>query len=364
MPSQMQFDTFNDSLPINQLPKGVARSWCDPSSFVEVVGLDFGLGKVHFYKARSRTGGSVAVDQFTIWVKTLSANTLLVCEFAHLGVPRSEKSLAQPYTETELRSLYNELKQQGLCLKLAPHQHTKGMRETVSHCHPTLIKDCKKTDLNDAIALAIYVSEFNRTSLANPPKSFDRSLKRDYGIKVCTFSNTLLNAERSTGYKGKLFPSLLSIAQVVENKSGKFIQVREALSILSLLATETSSGVSVFTHKGRVPGWGLFKRFVLMMTPHHHEGGIARSNFMHYAFRRWLPVYAHKIHSVRLKVGKKLKSIGTLTDEERLARTACMKVMRARIHECFRLCIEELERCEASRLELTETKGVGDTHVR
>lgn len=364
MPLQMLFEIDDNSQAVVQLHKGVARSWCNPSLFVEVVGLDFGSNKVHFYKARSRTGGLMPVDLLLSWLKNLPANTLVVCEYAHLGVPRSQKSLAQPFTEAELMCLYKELKQQGICLKLAPHQHTKVMRETVSVRYPTLIEDSTKTDANDAIALAIFYSEFNRTSLANPPKSFDRSPKRDYGIKVRTFSNTVLNAERSTGYEGKVFPRLVAIAGVLETKCGQAIRLTEALSVLSLLATETASGLSVFTHKGNVPGWGLWKKHVLRMTPHHHKGGVARSNIMYHALRRWMPGYAKRRYSVRLIVQKKQKPIGELTDEERLARTACMKVFREQLKQCFRLCIKELELLGASRLELTHIEDIGGTDVR
>ena len=354
------FPLHDDPPADARLHEHVGREWCDPATFGEVVGLDFGSCKVHFYMAVSRKSGTLPQEQLASWLARLPRGTLVVCEWAHLAVPRTRKSLAQPFTDSELTVIYKTLEDRGVSLKLAPHGHSRRMRESVSSAHPDLIAESEKSDAADAMALALFVSEFNEISLADPPRSFLRSTSREYGRKVRDASNTVLNAERTTDYRGKHFPLLVAVASKVSKKCGRLVNKKVALSLASTLAMEDSSGLMVFTHKGQVPGFWFWKRHVLMMTPWHHRGGIGRSNLMWHAFRPWVDKYARRVHGVSLKVGAKNKKVAGMSDNEKKARTAGLKVLRNDLRDARLLCIKEFERMKAGRMELTDTEASSD----
>ena len=354
------FDIHDEPSADSLCGGNVAREWCDPAAFVEVVGLDFGSCRVHFYMARSRKSGSIPVEQLASWLSRLSRGTLVVCEWAHLAVAQTPKSLAQPFTAGELQALYKALSSFGVSLKLAPHGHSRRMRESVSAAYPELIADSEKSDAADAIALAVFVSEFNEISLADPPRSFARSASRDYGRKVRDASNTVLNAERTTDYRGKHFPLLVAVASKIAKKSGRLVNKKVALSLASTLAIEDASGVRLFTHRGHIPGFGFWKRHVLMMSPWHHRGGIGRSNLMWHAFRSWVVKYAYRVHRVNLKVGAKNKRVADMSDKEKKARTAGLRVLRNHLRDARILCIKELEKLNAGRMEMTDTEVYSD----
>lgn len=356
----MLFELYDEASKCSRSDKNVAREWCDPSAFTEVVGVDFGSCQVHFYNARSRKSGSIPVQQLESWLAQLPRGTLVVCEWAHLAVPQTEKSLAQPFTAGKLQAIYKTLEDRGVVLMLAPHGHSRRMRESVSAAYPELIANSEKSDAFDAIALAIFVDEFNEISLAAPPRSFARSASREYGRKVRDASNTVLNAERTTDYRGKHFPLLVAVAVKVSKKGGRLVNKKVALSLASTLAIENSSGVMMFTHQGKIPGLGFWKRHVLMMTPWHHRGGIGRSNLMWHAFRPWVVGYARRVHGVSLKIGNKYKKVAHMSDKEKQARTAGLNVLRNRLRDARLLCIKEFEKMNAGRMELTDTKDASD----
>ncbi len=353
----MLFQLHDDPPVDSRLHGNAGREWCDPAAFIEVVGLDFGSCKVHFYMARSRKSGSVPPEKLVSWLARLSRGTLVVCEWAHLAVPQTQKSLAQPFTAEQLQDVYKMLAGRGVTLKLAPHGHSRRMRESVSVAHPGLIADSEKSDSADAISLALFVSEFNEISLADPPRSFAKSAARVYGQKVRDASNTVLNAERTTGYRGKYFPLLLAVAAKVSKKCGRLVNKKVALSLASTLAIEDSSGLRVFTHYGQIPGFWFWKRHVLMMSPWHHRAGIGRSNLMWHAFRPWVSGYARRVHGVNLRDGNKYKKVAQMSDKEKEARTAGLKVVRNRLRDARALCIKEFERMKAGRMELTDTEA-------
>lgn len=222
-----------------------ARVWCDPSQYEDIVGIDFGANAVHYYMARCGKTGTVAFESFRSWITGLPCNTLAVCEWAHLGVPQTERSLAQPFTARELLDIYKLCRERGVVLKLAPHAHSgMRMRLWVSAKRPDLIKDGEKSDRTDAISLALFVRDSNEISLANPPASFLVSPARAYGREVTSRSNVVLNAERTRDYKGRFFPLLIKLARQIDRRCGCGIKV--AATVVSTLACEKKTAASFF----------------------------------------------------------------------------------------------------------------------
>lgn len=329
-----------------------ARSWCDPSAYREIVGIDFGSNAVHYYMARSGTSGSVGFSSFKAWLVGLQPGTLALCEWAHLAVPQTSRSLAQPYTAAELLEIYSLCQQRGVTLKLAPHAHTgMRMRLWVSNRHPELIKDSEKTDSADAIALAIFVSECNEVSLANPPATFEVSPARAYGRLVTERSNVVLNAERTRDYHGRYFPLLMKLARKVQRKCGCSLKV--AATVVSTLACQDDDGLYLFTYQGRIPGRWFWMRNVLRFSPWHHRGGTGRSNLMWHAYRPYMSRFGVR-HGVSFKDGSKYKKFALMSDKEKAVRTASLRAFRQMILRAYQACISKAEEMNAGRFELID----------
>jgi hypothetical protein len=328
-----------------------ARDWCDPSSYKEVVGVDFGANSVCYYMARAGKGGSVTLTAFRSWLTSLPSGTLVVCEWAHLAVPRTERSLAQPFAASELLDVYRLCSDRGVTLKLAPHAHSgTRMRLWVSLRRPDLIADAEKSDSADAIALAIFVCECNEVSLADPPSTFSISPGRAYGRQVTKRSNVVLNAERTADYHGRFFPLLMKLARKINRRCGCGLKV--AATVASTLACEHQGKLCLFTYRGQVPGRWFWMRNVLRFSPWHHQGGTGRSNLMWHTFRPYMARFGNR-RGVSLKSGNKYKKVAAMSDGEKAVRTASLRAFRQMVLNARDVCIQKAEKMGAGRVELT-----------
>lgn len=331
----------------------IARSWCDPSQYDEVVGLDFGGNVAHYYMARCRKKNHMPFKQLLSWLLRLPCNTLVVCESAHLGAPQTEMSLAQPFTAEQLLKFYADLRARGITLKLAPHAHTgKRMRLWVAHHYPELMRNSEKSDATDAMTLAIYVDRCNEISLSNPFKTFARSARRQFGREVTTLSNAVLNAERTDEYRGEFFPRIIKLARNVR-RLHNFPSLKFVVTVASTLLSEDQGRLVVLHYRGQHPGRWFWMRDVLRMSPWHHRGGTARSNLMWHTFRPYLQKFANR-SGVNVKVGNKYKKFAVYDARQKASRTLAMKSFRQLLLRCRDLCLNEAQRMNAGHLELSE----------
>lgn len=335
---------------------GAARNWCDPSIYGEIVGVDFGLKSFHYYMARSGQRGQMAADKAAGWLCRLPAGTLVVCEWAHLAVPQTSRSLAQPFKADQLLDLYSGLRARRVTLKLAPHAHTGNrMRLWVCERYPSLIENAEKTDAADALMLAVFVSECNEIALANPPRGFGVSLGRQYGRRVTERSNVVLNAERTDEYRGTYFPLLMKLARKANRKAGGGKRNEGlAASVVSTLASEQDGQIHLFTHRGQIPGRWFWMRNVLRMSAWHHRGGTARSNLMWHRFRP----YANRVaesHGVPLKKGGRYIKVALMSEVQKAARRRAMRQFRQMLLAIRDAAIQIADKeMGAGRMELTD----------
>ena len=331
-----------------------ARSWCDPSQHQEVVGIDFGRNAVHYYMARCKRHGKMKFGDLRPWLLRLPTQTLVVCEWAHLAVPQTSRSLAQPFKAKQLLELYAELRLHEVTLKLAPHAHSgTRMRLWVSGRYPLLIKHAKKSDASDALALAVFVNECNEISLANPPKTFLASPCRKFGRKVTERSNVVLNAERTDSYRGRFFPLLMKLSRKVSKKHGGKKNEGLSAAVVSTLACEQDGKLYLFTHRGQVPGRWFWMRDVLRMSAWHHQGGIARSNLMWHRFRPFAVRFCRN-RNVFIKTGGTCKKVALMSDKEKDAWKQAMRQFREMLLTARETCLKLADEMGAGRMELSD----------
>lgn len=324
----------------DQALQSTARHWCDPAMFDDVVGVDFGVGKMHWYSSSTGQKKSVALEQAISILQSFKHGTLVVSEWAHMGVPQTAKSLSQPFTAEQLLATYERMKSRGITLMLFPHAHSgTRAREWVAHHMPNAVDANKTSDINDAVSIALFVRHCNDVSLAHPPRSFKRCKRRDYGRAVTDLSNIILNAERTRGYTGKMFPAVVAIGREVRRKcSETAIDHKVAISIASTVVHERGGRRFLFSRNGRAPGAWFWLRHVMRFSPFHHRGGIARSNLMRHRFRPWLEKFANR-HGLSVKTGKKYMKFAHFNQQQNAVRTAAMRAFRKSVLNAYRVAV-------------------------
>lgn len=321
------------------------KSWCNPAAYKEIIGVDFGSGYAFVYFLHEDKLEKIKYCNFISFVSSLPENVLIVVEQAHLGVPQSEKSLAQPFTKEQLQHIYRTCDEKKISLKLFPHDHSRKAREWAALNNETIELE-KTSDENDAKAIAWFVAHNNSISLANPPSDFEAKAFHVYSQNVIRESNRTLNIVRVQGYDGQVFPGIERIAESTFRKlglDGGFVNKKIAFSVASMMLKEIDQNIFAFSYNEKVPGWNFFSKHVLKMTPFHTRGSIARSNICWHRFR---PAFADYAKSVGLKIksNQKYKRFSEFTKEEEMCRRKFWKIVRSELRSAYRFIEEEINR--------------------
>jgi hypothetical protein len=325
-------------------PARVERCWCDPGEFQQIIGVDCGGGKAHYYNLLTDVYESRNVKTFLRVAPSFGSNgskTLLVAEQAHFAIPQTTKSLAQPYTQEELLNLYAECQANGVTVKLFPHAHTRKARDWVAANIPeSRVQKGKSSDENDARGIAYFVKHNNSVSLMNPPTSFERTDRARYVAGVICKSNEVLNIMRRHDYERQKLKAFWDFAFEFSNNCKltadlDFIDRKIAFSLASLVITEECDELYRFTYKGRVPGVNFWRKKVLKFSPFHQGAGVARSNINWHGFRHYI-VGAGEKKGFSLKIGtNKYKQFCDYTSKENEFKTQCWEQVRRQVNHCY-----------------------------
>lgn len=271
--------------------------------------LDCGINQSTIYDAEKDIVSTLSHDDVLKLHNVLEQNSTLICEYAHLGCPRGERSLSQPFEADELLTFYENLKEKNITLKLFPQQSTP---------RACAYSGLPKLDSNDPISIYKLISDFPQISMMSPPSSFDVSDKRKLSWDMKDAINYTLNVARRYGYNDKedantrtikeLFPKMLTdlseetkkafgicekskyqVSRSGQYKKGELnmnnISKVQLYSILACLQNEKGE---LRTVKGKTPSWKFVKRYILCMTPFHFRGGVARSNLYYHGMKNYI----------------------------------------------------------------------------
>lgn len=319
----------------------VNKKWLDPRVFSEIIGVDFGAGKMHFHRLYASDDGCVPLHLVPSTLESFGAATLVVVERAHLATPQTERSLSQPFTAEQLTDIYERCRNAGVTIKLFPHHHTRKCRDWSAIQRPGLIEFGKSSDINDARGLAYYVRWNNGIALGNPPASFCESRKTMYGKAVRKQSNVTLNAARARGYYGEVFPSVAIIAKAVSERFqeiSSFVDYKVAFSIASLVVTEIDGEPARFSYEGRAPGADFFMKRVILFSSVHHGGGVARSNLFWHRFRPFLARFAQSLCE-STKNGQRYVKFSHFTPSQDRIRRQALRSVRLEVRDAYRLAV-------------------------
>lgn len=245
----------------------------------------------------------------------LGKGDYIVGEYAHLGCPRSNFSLSQPYTKKDLTKYYKSLDHAGVKLKLFPEQSTPRAYYR---------SGLTKSDLNDCKSIYLLLKDHPEISLMNPPCDFEEN---EFMMEMWSWkdlTNKILNTARSDKYdlagKGTDLNTLWIIDNLPEINSQLSENARECFHLnfyakkpnelkiktkgdwsfsmtqfYSILATMRyhcyvedkvkyrlrNSTKNFLSNKD-------FKRYIICMSPFHRKGGVARSNLYHHGIKNWI----------------------------------------------------------------------------
>lgn len=249
----------------------------------------------------------LSASDFLSIEKWCPPNARLVSEVAHLGIPRTEKSLAQAYTTTELQQFYGRAKKAGVELLLFSHAQTPKARAQAGFVY--------KSDEADVKAIHAFLRQEPSVlnSLQRPPRSFNVPKWRQAGWDYKDETNTILNIARSNEYQNHgdqctafVLDNLDYFAQKLSDdqkeifgllrrkKNGSFYAIGSAngpglskLYTLAALFMRPDGSLRVRPDTNRPPGLKWIIDTQLAQSPSHHKGGIARSNMTWHGFRNY-----------------------------------------------------------------------------
>jgi len=294
----------------------------------------------------------------------LEQGTTLVCEAAHLSTPRTMKSLAQPFTASELQTLYQNCRDKGVKLRFFPQKSTPRAQK---------YSNLEKSDETDPVAIYNLLKDFGQISLMKPRDNFDVDPLRKEGWGMKAYMNTLLNFARRYEYKHKddensqwIRDNIEKICARLSNESKSCFglgdesrykrknsklaveagdmnfnnvnlnQIYAVLSTLQGKIIENGEMVCIVNQPiirnstQKLVGWDFARKHLLCMSPNHMRGGVARSNLYYHGARNWIIARA-KEEGVMLK-GKNRGEFSTLEDQTFLK---YRRVYRKSIKELF-----------------------------
>ena len=139
---------------------------------------------------------------------TLNKGDTLVSEYSHMAVPRTKKSLAQPFSKKQLLDFYKACEENGVRLLLFPQKSTpnalffsqqeiarvRGLKKQEAYAREDL-----KHDITDPMAIYNYIQAKQNLSLMKPPSSFEPSDLRKEGWRRKKECTILCNQARADG---------------------------------------------------------------------------------------------------------------------------------------------------------------------
>ena len=274
--------------------------------FENVFVIDCGKNTATIYDAQNDESKYITHADVLNLPAVLPEGSLVICEAAHLGVPRTKMSKAQPFTAVYLLELYERFRNKNITLKLFPHQSTPNA---------CTYSKLPKSDLTDPKSIYLYCRDHN-VSMKNPPSSFDLDQKREASYEYKKDTDSFINVARREENKyrtddcakwiisnlskiaSRLSPETQAVFKLTEKsrylrdtkdggKKGEFkIGEVKLGSIYTIICTILNDNGEIRVRKetGAMPGWAYVWRYVLRMSPFHFKGGVGRSNLMYHHF--------------------------------------------------------------------------------
>lgn len=249
---------------------------------------------------------------------TLPPNTLLVCEDAHLGVPRKLMSKAQYFTSQELLDFYNKIESKNIILRFFPQGLTPRALNFYRKHHNLTSAEFPKSDQNDPIAIRYFLScnPHLINSLKKPKQSFEEDPLIEQGHSMVKAINRHLNyargSDKSYGEEDDeclrfLLENIDAFYHTVSDNTKEFFGFNEKGAIFKIKAKagkvnpkqiklgqlysilacmlQYNGELRVRPNTQQIAGVKFWLKRIFRMHPFHARGGVLRSNINHHTMK-------------------------------------------------------------------------------
>lgn len=308
----------------------------EPNSGPITATIDCGQNGATIYDGNSnRKAVKIPIKDILNLPNILPQGSSIWGERAHFGVPRSEYSRAQYFTQSELFKFYDECERANINLRFYSERLMPKMLQYAG------FKNEEKSDEIDPVAAYEYIMARPnvQNTLMKPPKYFGNSPLRDEGNAFRDLTNKHLNVARFNDYQNvntewiyenieliasKLSDTAKSVFGLDEKShfktklnKGKInvnkIKLPQIYSVLSLLKDLNGNlRYRNNPHTKELPGWKFIKKYVVPMSPFHFHGGVCRSNLYYHGMKNWINMKIKENSGYDIKK----KDRGSFTKEE------------------------------------------------
>ena len=290
---------------------------------MKIIAADFGKNSAYVYNYHTKKGQKFKSINNVLNHLSCQDGYTIALEYAHGGCPLTDKSKAQLFNNEQLLKFYSESKENNNIIKLFPQFQSPRVLNMAKNAG--IIRG-KKSEENDAKALAWFVAEVNDIPLMNPPTGFEMNSMRKFACEVKDTSNTTLNLMRRYNYD----PSVSKIhAWILKNKeefhnlseftkevleldtyskdytrdgvkhpagSVKMSSLASNVLLNSIIGTLVDHNMNhlVYPGTGKFLGWNSWKRYINNCSPFHLRGGVSRSNIWATRFARFIHAYGEE----------------------------------------------------------------------
>lgn len=279
--------------------------------------IDCGTNKATMYTAKDNKVVSIKNEDVLKLPEKLPSGSFVVSEYSHLGCQRTDFSLSQPFTSDELLDLYCRFEQYGITLKLFPQKSTP---------RACAYSELSKDDSTDPVAIYNLLVDFPKTSLMNPPKTFNPCAVREESYTYKMYTDKFINMarrEKPESYSSdfcskfirnnmdeiekRLSEDARSCFKLTEDQNARYksnsikhgrnkgdwnfknVSMQSIYAIAcTIVHPEYENMLRVRPSTGELPGWKYIKKYIIKMTPFHLKGGVARSNLYYHGMKNWI----------------------------------------------------------------------------
>lgn len=340
----------------------------------KIIAADFGKNSAYVYNYHTKKGQKFKSINNVLSYLACQDEYTIALEYAHAGCPLTDKSKAQLFTDEQLLKFYSESKENNNKVKLFPQFQSPRVLSMAKNAG--IIKG-KKSEENDAKALAWFVAEVDDIPLMNPPTNFEMNSMREFACEVKDTSNTTLNLMRRYNYDpsvSKIHAWILDNKEEFQNLSDVTKEVLEIKTytkkyrthpagtvmmsslnknvlLNSIIATLVDHNMNhlLYPGTGKFLGWNSWKRYINNCGPMHLKGGVSRSNIWATRFSRFIQDYGRKRGVFFCKLNakgeetKKWVKSSDFTPEQRRVFQEGKAVFRTVMKEIYLLLVDLLE---------------------
>lgn len=271
-------------------PSTVSRPWLPkpPADFTDVIGLDYGKRAWTFFSAFTGEHWTATDDEFVATWSRLPKGSLVVVERAHFQVFQTYKNIAQPMKEGMYHAVMASSEERGITVRVMSQTISPSVRACIAADDRFASATGKKGDLQDAMAIGLYVACINEVSLELPKGGQPLSPVQVHYRRVVGAANNMLSAIASKSISSDYdcdieYPEMFRVceqaADMLPREAMAYLGQKGLFSVVCLMCgyDKNTGRLCRFTHNGHRYGKDKFSKLAVGNRPPRSGSGKARA---------------------------------------------------------------------------------------